>query len=103
MLMARAQERMTQNGRDDDLGDQALPQDRRAARGGQRRADHAADERVRGTRRDAEEPGDEVPDDAADQAGRHHGQPDVRGIDQTVCDRGRDGQREERPNQVKQA
>ncbi len=50
----------------DDLGDQAVPEHAAAARRRDRRADHAADERVRRTRRDAEQPGDQVPDDPAE-------------------------------------
>ena len=63
-------------GRDDDLGDQAVPLDRVPARGRDRRADHPADQRVRRTRRDAEVPGEQVPDDPARQAGGHHCQRD---------------------------
>ena len=44
--------------------DHAAPADR-----GEHRADDAADQRVRRAGRQAEQPGQQVPDDAADQAG----------------------------------
>ena len=101
-----------QHGREDNLGDQAVPLDRLAARGGQHRADHPADQRLRRARRDPEEPGEQVPNDRADQAvargqgdgrhddGGHHGQRHQLGVYQAAGDRGRDGQGQERPDQV---
>jgi len=92
-----------QGGRDDDLGDQAVPLDRMAPRGGERGADYPADQRVRRTRRNSEQPGEQVPDDPAAQPGGHHGQRHQLGAHQAAGDRGRDGQGQERADEVQQA
>ena len=54
---------------DDDLVDEPVALDRAGARGDERRARDAADQRVRRARRQAGVPGDEVPGDRADEAG----------------------------------
>ena len=73
---------------------------RRGAGLGERGADHAADERVRGARRNAVVPGDEVPGDGADQRAEDHAVVDERGIDDALAHRGGHGQVEERPRRA---
>ena len=69
--------------------------ERPGARLGHRRADQAADQRVRGRRRDAVVPGDDVPDDRADQRAEHHVVVDDALVDDALADRGRDVQVED--------
>ena len=72
---------------DEDRGlDDARRQQRRGAGLGDRRADHAADQRMRGTRRDAVVPGDQVPGDRADQRAEDHVVVDRDGIDDALAD-----------------
>ena len=59
-----------QHRRDHDLRRDPAPDHRVRADAGDHRADHTADECVRRRRRDAEEPGGDVPEDRADQARR---------------------------------
>ena len=88
------------DGRDDRLGRDALPDHPVRADGGDGGADDAADQRVRGTRGDTEEPGEQVPDDAADQAGEHQFQRHDVPVDEALGDRGRHGGGKERSHQV---
>ena len=77
--------------------------DRVGATGHPRRADQAAEERVRGAGRQPEEPGHQVPQDGADQPGEDHDRVDERLVDQPARDRLRDLDRQERPDQVQAA
>src|SRR3954471_23723174 len=67
------------------------PEDRREASFGNGAAGIAADERVGGARWQAEEPGDQVPDDRAEQAAQDHVRIDEGNIDHPFADRARNG------------
>ena len=60
--------------RDDDLVQHALPHHAVEADSGDGRTNQAAEQGVGGRGRDAEQPGEQVPHDAASQAGEHHEQ-----------------------------
>ena len=111
-----------QDRRHDDLADDAVdlgavadPLDAAGAERGQRGADDAAEQRVRGARRQPQQPGEHVPEDAADQAREDDDQQQlavvveqlgpgravvVLEVDHRVGDGQRDGDREERAEQV---
>ena len=71
------------------FGDAGRQQGPRAGLG-DRRADHAADQRVRRAGGDAVVPGDHVPDDRADQRAEDHVVVDRHGIDDALADGRRD-------------
>ena len=77
-----------------------LPLDDVHALGGHRRADHPADQRVARARRQADEPGDEVPRDRPDQARENDVQRDGILVDDPLRDGGRDLDRDERAGEV---
>ena len=70
MATSDGDERRQQRG-DEHLGHQAAPDHAVPADRGDHGADDAADQRVRRAGRDAEQPGQQIPDDAADEAGEH--------------------------------
>ena len=86
--------------RQDDLVEDAAPEDAVDAGAGDHRADEAAEERVRGARRDAEVPGGEVPHDGADEGGEHDRQGDEVGVDEAFADGLGDAGVDERAEQV---
>ena len=88
------------HGRNKHLGHQAGPDDAVPTDRGEHRADDAADQRVRRAGRQTEQPGEQVPDNAADQAGEHQLQRDETRVDETLCDRGGDRGRQERAHEV---
>jgi hypothetical protein len=74
----RPREDRRHEGREDHLADDAVelgsvarPVHAVHAEARERGSDEAAEQRVRRARREAEQPGEEVPDDAADEAGQH--------------------------------
>ena len=72
----------------------------RGTRGDERGARHAADERVRGARRQPGPPGREVPGDRADETGEHDRRRDRAGVDDAAGDRRGDLQGDERADEV---
>ena len=84
----------------DDLREHALALDRREPDRRHGRADHAADQRVRGRRRDAEPPGDQVPGDRTDQAGEDRRGGDDARIDDPLGHGGGHGDRDEGAGEI---
>ena len=64
--------------------------------------DHAADQRVRGARRKAEVPGDQIPGDRPDQPGEDDARRDRCGVDDVVGDGRGDRDRDEGAGEVEQ-
>ena len=88
-LSTQAEDRREER-RDQNVVEDPLPLDRVQARCSDRCADHAADERVARTRRQAQVPGEEVPEDRADEAAED----DARGHRVRVHDPRRDRRRD---------
>ncbi len=85
---------------DEDFGDQHVAVHRAEAGGGDGGADQTAHEGVRGAGRQAHQPGQEVPEDRADQRGEDDLGTDAGLVDEALGDRVRDLHREECADKV---
>ena len=85
---------------DQDLLDQPVPLDNVEPGSCDRGSGDASDQRVTRARRQAEIPGEQVPGDRADEPGQKHLQGDPLGTDDSLRDRGRHLERDERPGEV---
>jgi len=77
-------------GRDQHAGHHAGPDHPVSTDCGDHRTDDAADQGMRGARRDTQQPGHQVPEDAADQTGEHQLQGHQMTVDQILGDRSGD-------------
>ncbi len=96
----QAGDERSDDGRQQDLGDHHGEVHARGAGADQDGADQTAEQGMRGTRRQAVQPGQQVPQDGPDETAEHHGRGDERFVDQPAGDRLRDLRGQERPRDV---